>query len=80
MEKDELEKLAEHYSKYYENQNAKKECPECDSLQTYFYKQIFICSACGDRERVNTKKAKEIISRLAVILIFIFLCISFLFI
>ena len=64
---------------YYENTNAKTNCPKCDSINTYYKKNVLICNECGFKIDMKlSKKSKQVISALTgitIILMIIFLTI-----
>ncbi len=67
-EQNEIAKL----SKFYDNKNAKTNCPDCESLNTYYYKNVLICSDCGYKMRVDRKailKALKVAGLISVVVI-----------
>ena len=52
-------------NKYYENKNAKTNCPECDSLNTYYKKHTLICNSCGYTE--NMKPSKKLLQMIGAV-------------
>lgn len=65
--------------KYYENANAKTNCPECDSINTFYKGTILICNNCkAETDMRLSKKVKKlfgIVGVATVLLTIIFLTI-----
>lgn len=68
-------KIERKHSIYYDNKNAKKSCPECDSIDTYYRKEIFYCNNCGYQQDVNIFK-KDVFKYLGISLLIAILLIT----
>jgi hydrogenase maturation factor HypF (carbamoyltransferase family) len=54
------QKEIDKQSKYYENKNAHSNCPECDSLNTFYYRNTLHCKECGAEYFMKTLDKKTI--------------------
>jgi hydrogenase maturation factor HypF (carbamoyltransferase family) len=54
------QKELDKQSKYYENKNAHSNCPECDSLNTFYYRNTLHCKECGAEYFMKTLDKKTI--------------------
>lgn len=54
------QKEIDKQSKYYDNKNAHSNCPECDSLNTSYYRNTLHCKDCGAEYFMKTLDKKTI--------------------
>lgn len=57
-------------SKYYDNKNAKSSCPNCDSLDTYYYRNTLVCQDCGSEyfmKIMDKKKMSKLLKTASIL-------------
>ena len=61
----------------YENNNAHSECPECDSLNTYFSNSFLICRNCGEKIKISPNPKAKYYLETGIVLMIILIILKF---